>query len=50
MQRFYEENNELMAYPQYEAAKDDPKYFLGLVQLACQFHEEDETEGKEVLH
>ena len=31
---FYEEYQDMMAPQQYEAAKDDPDYFLVLIQLA----------------
>ena len=31
---FYEEHEDIMAPQQYELAKDDPDYFLVLIQLA----------------
>jgi len=38
--RFYRENEEMMAPQQYRAAKDDPDYFLVLIQLA--YHDQDQ--------
>ena len=45
---FYKETHELLAYQQYEAAKNDPEYFMQLVLLAYR-HYEDEGAGG-VLH
>jgi hypothetical protein len=36
---FYEEYQDMMAPQQYEAAKDDPDYFLMLIQLA--YHDQE---------
>ena len=38
---FYEEYQDMMALPQYEAAKNDPDYFLVLIQLA--YHYQDQA-------
>ena len=38
LDRFYEEYQDLMARQQYEAATDDPDYFLMLINLAL-YHE-----------
>lgn len=46
--RFYRETHEILAYQQYEAARNDPAYFMQLVILACH-HYEDEGAGR-VLH
>ena len=37
---FYEEYQDKMAPQQYKAAKDDPEYFLVLIQLA--YHDQDQ--------
>jgi C-terminal processing protease CtpA/Prc len=37
---FYEEYEDMMAPQQYRAAKDDPDYFLVLIQLA--YHDQDQ--------
>ena len=37
---FYEEYQDMMAPQQYGAAKDDPDYFLVLIQLA--YHDQDQ--------
>ena len=37
---FYEEYQDMMAPQQYRAAKDDPDYFLVLIQLA--YHDQDQ--------
>ena len=37
---FYEEYLDMMAPEQYKAAKDDPDYFLVLIQLA--YHDQDQ--------
>jgi hypothetical protein len=37
---FYEEYQDMMAREQYEAARDDPDYFLVLIQLA--YHDQDQ--------
>ena len=34
MEGFYEEHQDIMVLDQYGAAKDDPDYFLVLIQLA----------------
>jgi hypothetical protein len=39
---FYEAYQDTMAPQQYKAAKDDPDYFLVLINLAC-YHEEQEN-------
>ena len=39
---FYEEYQDMMAPQQYKAAKDDPDYFLVLINLAC-YHKEQEN-------
>ena len=39
---FYEAYQETMAPQQYKAAKDDPDYFLVLINLAC-YHKEQEN-------
>jgi hypothetical protein len=38
---FYEEYEDMMAPQQYRAAKDDPDYFLVLIQLA--YHDQDQN-------
>jgi hypothetical protein len=38
---FYEEYQDMMAREQYEAARDDPDYFLVLIQLA--YHDQDQA-------
>ena len=38
---FYEEYQDMMVPQQYEAAKDDPDYFLVLIQLA--YHYQDQA-------
>jgi hypothetical protein len=38
--RFYQENEEMMVPQQYRTAKDDPDYFLMLIQLA--YHDQDQ--------
>jgi len=38
--RFYSENENLMAPRQYEAAKQDFEYFMRLVELAEEYHKE----------
>ncbi len=45
--RFYQENHEILAYPQYQAARSDPEYFTQLVILARHYYEDEE--GR-VLH
>jgi hypothetical protein len=37
---FYEEYQDILAPEQYRAAKDDPDYFLVLIQLA--YHDQDQ--------
>ena len=45
--RFYEENEHLMAPQQYEAAKKDFEYFMRLVDLALAYCADDvEASGK----
>ncbi len=46
--RFYQETHDILAYPQYQAAKNDPEYFMQLVLLAYKYYE-DEGEAR-VLH
>jgi hypothetical protein len=46
--RFYQETHEILAYPQYQAAKNDPEYLMQLVLLAYH-HYKDESVGR-VLH
>jgi hypothetical protein len=43
---FYEEYQDMAARQQYEAAKDDPDYFLMLIKLAL-YHEGHEKAGKQ---
>jgi len=43
---FYEAYQDTMASQQYKAAKDDPDYFLMLINLAC-YHEEHEKVDKQ---
>jgi hypothetical protein len=43
---FYEAYQDTMAPQQYKAAKDDPDYFLMLINLAC-YHEEHEKVDKQ---
>jgi hypothetical protein len=38
--QFYQENEDMMAPQQYRDAKDDPDYFLVLIQLA--YHDQDQ--------
>ena len=38
---FYEEHQDMMIRQQYEAAKNDPDYFLVLIQLA--YHHQDQA-------
>jgi len=38
--RFYEENEHLMASQQYEAAKKDFEYFMRLIKMAEEYHKE----------
>ena len=39
--RFYQENEEMMAPQQYEAAKKDVEYFLRLLALAMAYYREE---------
>jgi hypothetical protein len=43
---FYEKYQDKMEWQQYEAAKDDPEYFLMLIKLAL-YREEYEKVGKQ---
>lgn len=43
---FYEEYQDMLAPQQYRAAKDDPDYFLMLINLAL-YHEEHEKVDKQ---
>ena len=43
---FYQKNEDIMAPQQYKAAKDDPDYFLMLINLVC-YHEEHEKVDKQ---
>lgn len=45
--RFYHENQDMLAYQQYQAAKNDPEYFMQLALMAYRYYKEGE--GK-VLH
>jgi hypothetical protein len=38
--RFYHENQDMFLYQQYQAAKNDPEYFMQLVLLACRHYED----------
>jgi hypothetical protein len=40
MDRFYEENEHLIAPQQYEAAKKDFAYFMRLIELAREYRKE----------
>jgi hypothetical protein len=46
LDEFYEEYQDMLVQHQYRAAKDDPDYFLMLIQLAC-YHEEQEEVDKQ---
>lgn len=48
--RFYQENEEMMAPQQYEAAKKDIEYFMQLVDLAYHYFEDMEGKGTKPLH
>jgi hypothetical protein len=37
--RFYYENQDMLAYQQYQASKNDPEYFMQLVILALHHYE-----------
>jgi len=43
--RFYQETHEILAYPQYQAAKNDPEYLMELVLLAYRYYKD-----KSLLH
>ena len=45
--RFYQENEEMMAPQQYEAAKKDFEYFMRLVELALAYYQGGEVERGE---
>lgn len=45
---FYQETQDMLAYEQYQAAKNDPEYFMELIILARKYYEE-EDEGR-ILH
>jgi hypothetical protein len=45
--RFYQENGEMMPPQQYEAAKKDFEYFMRLVDLAMAFYRDRIEGGKE---
>lgn len=48
VERFYKETHEILAYQQYQAAKNDPEYLMQLVLLAYRYYE---AEGKDrVFH
>jgi hypothetical protein len=42
---FYEEYQDMMAPRQYEGAKDDPDYFIALIQLAYYYEGQSIVEG-----
>ena len=42
--RFYQETHEILAYRQYQAAKNDPEYFMQLVAAAYRHYEEEAKE------
>lgn len=44
--RFYQENEEMIAPQQYEAAKKDFEYFMRLVDLAMAYYRDGVEEGK----
>ena len=44
--RFYQENEDMMAPQQYEAAKKDVEYFMRLVDLAMAFYRDGVEGGK----
>jgi Tfp pilus assembly protein PilF len=48
---FYEEYQDMIAPQQYEAAKDDPDYFIALIQLAYYYQNQGEvdSEGEQSL-
>ncbi len=46
--RFYQETCEILAYQQYEAARNDPEYLMQLVVLAYHYYKDEESGG--VLH
>jgi hypothetical protein len=46
--RFYQETKNILAYQQYEAARNDPEYFMQLILLAYRYYE-GEGDGR-VLH
>ena len=48
--RFHQENEDMMAPQQYEAAKKDFEYFLQLVDLAYCYFEDMEEQGPPSLH
>ena len=45
LDQFYEEYPEMLAPQQYRAARDDPDYFLMLINLS-RFHEEEQRADK----
>jgi hypothetical protein len=48
---FYEEYQDIMAPEQYEGAKDDPDYFIALIQLAYYYQNQGvvDSEGEQSL-
>lgn len=44
---FYEEHQDMMMRPQYEAAKSDPDYFLALIQLAYHYQDQPMVDNDE---
>lgn len=43
---FYEEYQDMLAPQQYEGAKDDPDYFIALIQLAYYHEDQSIVEGE----
>lgn len=46
--RFYQENEEMMAPQQYEASKKDFEYFIQLVKLAITYEQEEIYQDKSI--
>ena len=51
LEGFYEEYQDMIALQQYEGAKDDPDYFLALIQLAYYYQDKTivDSEGEQSL-
>ena len=45
---FYQASHEILAYQQYEAAKNDPEYFMQLVLAAYRYYKDEE--GEKIWH